>query len=44
MKGYNLVLQHFPAELEAELKNQDAWVEVKYTQSVVRLLILIRDL
>ena len=23
--GYNLVLQHCPAELELELKNQDAW-------------------
>ena len=24
-KGYNLVIQHCPAELEAELKNQNAW-------------------
>ena len=43
-KGYNLVLQHCPAELEAELKNQDAWGKVEDTQSVVRLLTLIRDL
>ena len=37
-KGYNLVLQHCPAELEAELKNQDAWGEVENTRRVVRLL------
>ena len=43
-KGYNLVLQHCPAELEADLKNQDAWEEVEDTRSVVRLLTLIRDL
>ena len=43
-KGYNLVLQHCPAELEAELKNQDDWGEVENTRSVVRLLTLIRDL
>ena len=48
MKGYNLVLQHcqadLEAELEAKLKNQDAWGEVEDTRSVVRLLTLIRDL
>ena len=38
------MLQHCPAELEAELKNQDAWGEVQETRSVVRLLTLIRDL
>ena len=38
------MLQHCPAELEAKLKNQDAWGEVKDTRSVVRLLTLIRDL
>ena len=43
-KGYNLVLQYCPTELEAELKNQDAWGEVEDTQSVVRLLTLIPDL
>ena len=43
-KGYNLILQHCLAELEAELKNQDAWGEVENTRSVVRLLTLIRDL
>ena len=44
VNGYNLVLHYCPAELEAELKNQDAWGEVEDTQSVVRLLTLIRDL
>ena len=43
-KGYNLVLQHCPAELEAELKNQDFWGEVEDTRSIVRLLTVIRDL
>ena len=43
-RGYNLVLQHYLADLEAELKNQDAWGEVENTRSVVRLLTLIRDL
>ena len=38
------MLQHCPAELEVELKNQDAWGEVEATQSVVRLLTLIREL
>ena len=43
-KGYNLVLQNCPTDLEAELKNQDAWGEVENTRSVVRLLTLIQDL
>ena len=43
-KGYNLVLHQCPEDLEAELKNQDAWEEVEDTRSVVRLLTLIRDL
>ena len=25
LKGYSLVLEHCPNELEAELQNQDAW-------------------
>ena len=43
-KGCKLVLQHCPAEMEAELKNQDDWGAVKNMRSVVRLLTLIRDL
>jgi hypothetical protein len=43
-KGYALVLQHCPEELQAELKNQEAWVAIDDARSVVRLLILIRDL
>ena len=43
-KGYNLVLQHCPPELEAELRNQDAWTDIDDKRSVVGLLILIRDL
>ena len=44
VKGYNLVLLRCPAELEAELKNQDAWGEAENTRIVVRLLTLIRYL
>ena len=43
-KGYALVLQHCPDELQAELKNQKVWVAIDDTRSVVRLLVLIRDL
>ena len=42
-KGYALVLQHCPDELETELRNQEAWAAIKDAQSVVDLLILIRD-
>ena len=38
------MLHHCPADLEAELKNQDAWGEVEDTRTVVRLLTLIPDL
>ena len=44
VKGYALVLQHYPEELQAELKNQEAWAVIDDARSVVRLLILIRDL
>ena len=43
-KGYKLVLQQCPEELQAELNNQEAWVVINDARSVVRLLILIRDL
>ena len=36
------MLQHCPAEMEAELKNQDDCGEVEDTRSIVRLLTLIR--
>ena len=38
------MLQHCPDELETELRNQEAWVDIDAAQSVVDLLILIRDL
>ena len=38
------MLQHCPGELEAELKNQDAWGEVEDMRSIVRLFTLIRYL
>ena len=44
LKGYSLVLEHCPNELEAELRNQDAWEQVEAKTSVVGVLILIRDL
>ena len=43
-KGYSLVLQHCPDELETELRNQEAWANIDAARSVVDLLILIRDL
>ena len=43
-KGYMLVLQHCLKELQAELKNQEAWAANNDARSVVRLLVLIRDL
>ena len=43
-KGYMLVLQHCPEELQAKLKNQEAWAVVNDAKSVVRLLVMIRDL
>ena len=43
-KEYALVLQHCPEELQAELKNQEAWPGIDDARSVVRLLVLIQDL
>ena len=43
-KGFALVLQHCPEELEAELRNQEAWELISHHRSVVDLLVLIRDL
>ena len=37
-KGYTLVLNHCPEELQAELKNQEVWVAINNVRSVVRLL------
>ena len=44
VKGYSLDLQHCPEKLQAKLKNTEAWVVIGNAMSVVRLLILIRDL
>ena len=38
------MLQHCPAELETELRNQDAWAAIDTARNVMALLILIRDL
>ena len=38
------MLQHCPDELETELRNQEAWAAIEDAQSVVDLLIPIRDL
>ena len=43
-QGFALVLQHCPDELEAELRNQEAWEAIDKKRNVVALLILIRDL
>ena len=43
-KGYALVFQHCPEKLQAELTNQEAWAVINNVRSIVRLLILIRDL
>ena len=43
-KGYSLVLQHCPDDLETELRNQEAWSKIDAARSVVDLLILIQDL
>ena len=44
MKGYYLVLQHCPKELEAELHNHDSWNTAEDTRSVIEILLLIQDL
>ena len=38
------MLQHFPKELEVELRNQDSWKAVEDARSVIAILLLIRDL
>ena len=43
-KGYTLVLQHCPEELQADLKNQEVWAAIDDARSVVRLIVLSRDL
>ena len=43
-RGYNLVLQHCPPELEAELRNSDNWTVTENERSVVKLLLMIRDI
>ena len=40
-KGYYLVLQYFPKELEAELQNQDYWKTAEEARSVIVILLLI---
>ena len=42
-KGYALVLQHCPDELETKLRNQEAWAVIEDARSIVDLLILIRN-
>ena len=44
MKGYYLVLQHCPTDLEAELRNQDSWKTAENARSIIAILILIWDL
>ena len=44
MKGYYLVLQHFPKVLKLELQNQDSWKTEEDARSVIAILLLIRDL
>ena len=43
-KGYYLVFQHCPKDLEEELRNQDSWKIAEDARSVIALLFLIRDL
>ena len=43
-KGYYLVLQNCPKELEADLRNQNSWKTEEYVRSVIAVLLLIRDL
>ena len=40
---YNLVLQHCPNDLEAELRNHTKWDATELTQDVIALLGKIRD-
>ena len=41
-KGYAFILQHYPEELQAELKNQEARAAIDDTRSIVRQLVLIK--
>ena len=43
-KGYALALPHCPDELEAELRDQEAWAAIEDARSVVDPLVLVRDL
>ena len=43
-REFNLVLQHSPLELEAELRNSDSWSTTENKRSVVKLLLMIRDI
>ena len=43
-QGHALVLQHYPDELETELRNQEAWAAIDAARNIVALLVLIRDL
>ena len=43
-RTYNLVLQHFPPDVEAELKNQSTWNAGQDKHNMVTLLIMIRDI
>ena len=40
---YNLVLQHCPKDLEAELRNHTKWDEMDLTQDAIALFGIIRD-
>ena len=43
-KGYYLVLQHCPKELNTELQKQDSWKAAKDERSVIAILLPIHDL
>ena len=43
-RTYNLVLQHFPPDVKAELKNQSTWTVGQDKQNVVTLLLMIRNI
>ena len=42
-KGYYLVLQRCPKDLEAELRNQDCWKAAEDARSAITILLLICD-
>ena len=43
-RTYNLVLQHFPPDVEAELRNQSTWTVGQDEQNLVTLLHMIRGI